>query len=229
MGLVRGMQAAQSQATAAGEDLGVKTIDSVNAGLGTHSPSTKTKQSGRDVGTGLSIGIEQGKSGVMTQGRLLGSAVVTSINAGINLETIRGFGYNAATALAGGIREGKSEAISAAEELATDTITAAKEKLEINSPSHVFERFGAGTIEGYVKGVDENAKAARKSITSALDFRGMDFSGLERRRSEPALDYNLLVAAFKTALKEMSLTIKVGNREVGRALNDLGVQRYGRA
>ena len=63
MGLVRGMQAAQSQATAAGEDLGVKTIDSVNAGLGTHSPSTKTKQSGRDVGTGLSIGIEQGKSG----------------------------------------------------------------------------------------------------------------------------------------------------------------------
>ena len=229
MGLVRGMQAAQSQATAAGEDLGVKTIDSVNAGLGTHSPSTKTKQSGRDVGTGLSIGIEQGKSGVMTQGRLLGSAVVTSINAEINLETIRGFGYNAATALAGGIREGKSEAISAAEELATDTITAAKEKLEINSPSHVFERFGAGTIEGYVKGVDENAKAARKSITSALDFRGMDFSGLERRRSEPALDYNLLVAAFKTALKEMSLTIKVGNREVGRALNDLGVQRYGRA
>ena len=228
-GLVDGMVAAQGEAEAAGEDLGVKTIDSVNAGLGTHSPSTKTKQSGRDVGTGLSIGIEQGKSGVMTQGRLLGSAVVTSINAGINLETIRGFGYNAATALAGGIREGKSEAISAAEELATDTITAAKEKLEINSPSHVFERFGAGTIEGYVKGVDENAKAARKSITSALDFRGMDFSGLERRRSEPALDYNLLVAAFKTALKEMSLTIKVGNREVGRALNDLGVQRYGRA
>ena len=228
-GLVDGMVAAQGEAETAGEDLGVKTIDSVNAGLGTHSPSTKTKQSGRDVGTGLSIGIEQGKSGVMTQGRLLGSAVVTSINAGINLETIRGFGYNAATALAGGIREGKSEAISAAEELATDTITAAKEKLEINSPSHVFERFGAGTIEGYVKGVDENAKAARKSITSALDFRGMDFSGLERRRSEPALDYNLLVAAFKTALKEMSLTIKVGNREVGRALNDLGVQRYGRA
>lgn len=228
-GLVDGMVAAQGEAETAGEDLGVKTIDSVNAGLGTHSPSTKTKQSGRDVGTGLSIGIEQGKSGVMTQGRLLGSAVVTSINAGINLETIRGFGYNAATALAGGIREGKSEAISAAEELATDTITAAKEKLEINSPSHVFERFGAGTIEGYVKGVDENAKAARKSITSALDFRGMDFSGLERRRTEPALDYNLLVAAFKTALKEMSLTIKVGNREVGRALNDLGVQRYGRA
>ena len=63
-GLVQGMQNAQKEAEAAGRDLGVKTVESVNNGLGCQSPSKKTKESGKNVDQGLINGMKEKKTEV---------------------------------------------------------------------------------------------------------------------------------------------------------------------
>lgn len=223
-GLVDGMVAAQGDAETAGEDLGVKTTDGLDTGLGVASPSWKAKVSGLYVGVGLANGLRDGHTSAEIAAGHVGYLVITAIQQKLNSDTIQNIGYSVSTGLALGIRSGESEVIRAAQEVAQSAITAANNKLEINSPSHVFERIGAGTIEGYVKGVDENARAARKSVVNALDMKlaSRDIQ-IQANAAGTLIDYNLLAATMVTALKRAGLTIKYNGREFGRVLSDMGV------
>lgn len=223
-GLVDGMVAAQGEAETAGEDLGVKTTDGLDTGLGVASPSWKARSSGLYVGVGLANGLRDGQTSAESAAGHVGYLVITAIQQKLNSDTIQNIGYSVSTGLALGIRSGESEVIRAAQEVAQSAITAANNKLEINSPSHVFERIGAGTIEGYVKGVDENARAARKSVVNALDMKlaSRDIQ-IQANAAGTLIDYNLLAATMVTALKRAGLTIKYNGREFGRVLSDMGV------
>lgn len=223
-GLVEGIKAAQEDAVAAGEDLGVKTTDGLDTGLGVASPSWKARSSGLYVGVGLANGLRDGQTSAESAAGHVGYLVITAIQQKLNSDTIQNIGYSVSTGLALGIRSGESEVIRAAQEVAQSAITAANNKLEINSPSHVFERIGAGTIEGYVKGVDENARAARKSVVNALDMKlaSRDIQ-IQANAAGTLIDYNLLAATMVTALKRAGLTIKYNGREFGRVLSDMGV------
>ena len=79
-GLVLGMQAAQETATTAGTDLGVKTIDAINEGLGCASPSKKTKTSGKNTGVGLVLGVKESYKAVEASGHEMGNVLVGGIN-----------------------------------------------------------------------------------------------------------------------------------------------------
>ena len=170
IGFVNGMQDAQRMAEEAGTDIGVKTIDNINEGLGCQSPSKKTKESGKNVGEGLIQGIRVKKSTVKVAAGELSEGVITKISSELTAARFKTYGFNVSSGLANGIRLGKSEVINAVSELCGDAIKEAKTKLEINSPSKVFMRFGEGTAEGFGIGYERKIKDVRNLIRESMSY-----------------------------------------------------------
>lgn len=215
MGLVRGMQEAQRAAEASGEDLGVKTIDSVNKGLGCASPSRKTKESGQNVDRGLVNGINAGKGSVQSAAQSVAVAVVGAVRSNLSEGRFYSYGYNVSAGLASGILSGKSQVISAAIEVAAAAESAAKNKLQINSPSKVFKRIGAGTMEGYVLGVRGEMQKVKSTVNEAMNLgegRGV------RKVEMPDNNYRELVNVIQTAAEGRNETpqivVMIGNEKI---------------
>lgn len=215
MGLVRGMQEAQRAAEASGEDLGVKTIDSVNKGLGCASPSRKTKESGQNVDRGLVNGINAGKGSVQSAAQSVAVAVVGAVRSNLSEGRFYSYGYNVSGGLASGILAGKSQVISAAIEVAAAAESAAKNKLQINSPSKVFKRIGAGTMEGYVLGVRGEMQKVKSTVNEAMNLgegRGV------RKVEMPDNNYRELVNVIQTAAEgrneTQQIVVMIGNEKI---------------
>lgn len=173
MGLVEGMQEAQNQATAAGEDLGVKTIDSINDGLGVASPSIKAKAAGIYVDAGLSEGMNSSRMVPITTAGHLADDVIDELISGLNANLVRSYGRNLAESLADGIRAGRSEVIRSATEMAQSAITAAQNKLEIHSPSHVFVDMGENSADAYGIGLENRRKELLRTVAGTMDMSGI--------------------------------------------------------
>ncbi|QNM10245.1 hypothetical protein [Wansuia hejianensis] len=228
LGLVEGMQAAQQQALDAGEDLGIKTIESIDSGLGVNSPSWKTKDAGLNLNLGLSQGMRENMGIIRIAAGETGRVAVGMIETGLNLNAIKGYGSNAASALAEGILKGRSTVIAAATEIAAAAVNAAKEKLEINSPSRVFREMGINSMEGYSLGIKNARSEVSKAVSRAMDFSdlkkdGVSADSLLRENEQNGLTYSNLVRAFSTALHSMDLSMKLNGREFGRVLKEMGV------
>lgn len=173
MGLVEGMQEAQNQATAAGEDLGVKTIDSINDGLGVASPSIKAKAAGIYVDSGLSQGIDASRMVPITTAGHLADDVIDELISGLDANLVRSYGRNLADSLADGIRAGRSEVIRSATEMAQSAITAAQNTLEIHSPSHVFVDMGENSADAYGIGLENRRKELLRTVAGTMDMSGI--------------------------------------------------------
>lgn len=223
MGLVQGMQQAQAAAEAQGSDLGVKVIDSVNEGLGVHSPSTKTTQSGMNTALGLSNGLALGRVTVMISAMGVATTVITQINTLLTESKFRSIGLNVPEGLAKGIRAGKSEVISAASEVASAAIQAANDKLEIHSPSHVFRRMGNNTMESYALGVQDRQSSVEKTVRTAVDFSGIKGSLSSVKGTASVSEQRILANALAEVMKNVKLTAYLGEREVTRALSGMKV------
>lgn len=160
MGLVDGMVAAQAEAEAAGEDLGVKTIDSINSGLGTHSPSWKTYLSGQDVDQGLEDGMESGKVGVSTMAESVGDTAINALKGVGMYWSAYVVGQDFGLGLQAGIVSvADSIAIEAAAAVRT-AINAAKAEQNSNSPAKETMKLGGDWGEGYVVGIREKIPEA---------------------------------------------------------------------
>lgn len=223
LGLVQGMQDAQTMAETSGQDLGVKVVDSVNAGLGVHSPSTKTMQSGMYVDQGLASGLTLGKVTVMIAAMGVAATVVTQINTALTASKFIDAGLNVSEGLASGIKKGKSLVIEAASEVASAAIKAANDKLEIHSPSHVFRRMGNNTMESYALGVKDRRKDVRNSVTDSLNFKGIEGKVDTKTGSAGAAEQQYLYRALISAMSQIKLVAYIGEREITRELSDLGV------
>lgn len=223
LGLVRGMQQAQVSAEAAGQDLGVKTVDSVNEGLGVHSPSTKTMQSGKNTAQGLVNGLNQGKVTTSAAAKGLANSVITQIDTLLTENKFYNAGLNVSQGLAIGIRSGKSEVISAATEVAAAAVDAANKKLEINSPSKAFRRIGEGTMEGFVQGVQNERYSAMTAVTEALDFKGVEGKIDARIGMAGVMEQKMLQRAITEAVSKIKIVSYLNGREVTRGLSDMGV------
>ena len=225
MGLVQGMQSAQKQAEAAGSDLGVKTVESINTGLGCHSPSTKTAESGRNVDQGLANGMRTAEQVVKTAAKSVSDSVVSTVKNSLREEKFRNYGRNVPEGLAAGILSGRSLVINAATDVAADAISAAKNKLEINSPSHAFERLGEGTMEGYILGVQRMNKDVQRTVTAAVNYENINGRiGTNAGVSlATAGNYNMLKTIMRDALKNLSINAYVDGRLLTRELSRLGV------
>ena len=222
MGLVRGMENAQKTAETAGTTLGVKTIESIDSGLGCASPSKKTMASGRNVNQGLIDGMEANKGVVSNQAKTIATNVTNTIDKNLGKWTFITYGYRVSSGLAQGIEDGESKVINAATRVATKAIEAAKKTLDINSPSKVFIELGRGTMEGYVKGILKEEQSVRKTVLNALDFRAAE--GKITGQSESVSQTRMIEKAVKTVMEKVEFKVILGQREVGRGLRGMGVK-----
>ena len=222
MGLVQGMQNAQEKANAAGKDLGVKTVEAENNGLGCQSPSKKTRESGKNVDLGLVQGMKNGESNVKTEARSVASGAINVFAAQCTASKTQLYGYNLSIGLANGISDGRSAVISAASRVASDAIATAKKKLEINSPSKVFWRMGQYSMQGLANGVTENSLLAQNAVKEAVDYSGTSMTFGNMAENEYT-QYKALRNIIKDAVKDLQIRAYLGEREVTRTLSDWGV------
>lgn len=223
IGLVQGMQRAQKMSEAAGKDLGVKTIESVNNGLGVHSPSIKMKESGKNVNLGLVLGMHENKEAVQEAAKGVAVAATQTISTILDKKKFEGYGRNISQGLAQGISSGKSVVISAATNVAEESIRAAKRALDINSPSRKFRKLGHGTIEGYVVGIQEKASMVKKTVTSALHFGDLERNINTRNGNIAERENRKLVMELGNIIRQMKVNTYLNGRELTRGLSDLGV------
>lgn len=222
-GLVQGMQAAQESAEAAGRTLGVKTVDSVNSGLGCASPSKKTRQSGIYTATGLVQGMDSATGLVTAAGGRLATAATTPIADRLTKENFHKYGENITKGLKEGIESGKSEVIESIKDLCEDTIRKAKEKLEIHSPSHVFRSMGNNTMDSFALGVTERRRTVKNIVAGAVDFTDVSSTVPQTAGRMSREDYNQMKAAWSDAASNMKFAVYLNGREVSRELSRMGV------
>lgn len=223
LGLVQGMQQAQKMSEAAGKDLGVKTIESVNNALGVHSPSVKMKESGKNVNIGLVLGMNENKSAVQTVAKGVATAVIKTMGTMLNKARFQEYGKNVSQGLAEGIISGRSGVISAATNVATESIRAAKNALDINSPSKKFKALGKGTMEGYILGIQEETGKVNKEVEKSLDFGNMQRKLNARYGSIEARENENMLAKIESIMSKMKVVAYLNGREVTRGLSDMGV------
>lgn len=71
--------------------------------------------------------------------------------------------------LADGIENGRSGVVNAVAEVVAAAIAKAKSKLDIHSPSKVFEGFGAYSMEGYEIGIKDKMKSVMRTVQNSMD------------------------------------------------------------
>lgn len=159
-GFIQGLKQTVSQAEAAAEEFGDTNLDALKAALGVSSPSKITQQYGIWTAQGLSNGLRSGQTDVITASRQLAQQVENTIRNGLNQSTFYNAGLNAAYGMANGIRAGRSSVVNAAASVAAAAASAARSRLQIHSPSKVFEEIGEYTTEGFAQGIENSAAMA---------------------------------------------------------------------
>ena len=227
-GLVKGMQDAQAAAEAQGNDLGVKVIESVDSGLGVHSPSTKTTQSGMYVDQGLANGMNLGKATVMIASMGVAMTITNQLNSMLTIAQFTNIGTRITEGLALGIQQGKSQVIYAVTEAAGAAIRAANEKLEIHSPSHVFRRMGNNTMESYGLGVKDRTESVKNSVMESLNFSNINGKIDTKAGRVGIAEQNILRNTILEGMSKIKLVAYMEGREVTRSLSDMGVMFHAR-
>lgn len=113
---------------------------------------------GKSFMTQMSSGIARSNGEIKNAATVAMSGVIST------LRDYRGqfqsAGYWCISGLAVGIRSGRSEAISAASEVASAALKAANDKLKVASPSKEFMKTGRWSVLGLAKGMRDNANVA---------------------------------------------------------------------
>jgi TP901 family phage tail tape measure protein len=124
--------------------------------------ASSAAEAGKAAPEGVATGVNDNQSLAVTA--VLGLVAAAGGPLGTLGATGLTMGVSAIQGLIDGAEKKRTDLVNKFTSLASAAIEAAHKKLEINSPSKVFMRIGAGTVEGFVKGVDENWQLAQKSM-----------------------------------------------------------------
>lgn len=124
--------------------------------------------------------IAQFVNGITSNKSKVSSAMTSSLSSAVT--SARGYYssfYNAGSYLVSGFASGISantwRAEAKAKAMANAAERAAKEALDINSPSRVFAALGSGVVEGFVKGIDDNVSDAGIAASGMADVARTGF------------------------------------------------------
>lgn len=149
------------------------TISNVESDLDTaadiNSPSKRMKPTGGYIAAGVGAG--------MAEYDFSGDAAATmanlesALNAAFTANSTRSVGLNAMFGMAAGVRAGQSAVIAAMRSAAQNAVAAAKNALQIHSPSRVFrDEVGAMTMKGFGQGVLQETKEQAQIIRNASRY-----------------------------------------------------------
>lgn len=149
--------------------------------------------------THLSKGITSGKA-----------AVISSTTSGLSsaVTAARGYYssfYSAGSYLVSGFANGISanayKAVAKARAMAQAATAAAKEALQINSPSKVFEGIGSGVVEGFASGIEMSGDMSKKAIFDMM--HGITDAGENGAQSVSDTISNTISSSAATAAKTL--------------------------
>lgn len=134
----------------------------IDTGLNTVSDSiSRFETSGNHLMTGFQNGLDTGKNSVSTTVSSMMSGIVISLNA--YYDGFYNAGSHVVTGFSSGIKDNKSLAINAAIEVAREALQAAKDELDINSPSKEFALLGLYSDEGFAFGLRSNLSRVKNA------------------------------------------------------------------
>ena len=154
---------------------GKETITNIVSGISSKASEVKTKiqnavtqalsaakaKAGEFLSAGTQI-ISKLVSGISTKASEISSKIKTAITNAKNAASgmasqFRSIGVNIISSMASGISSMASSIASKARSVVQGAVNAAKNALGIHSPSRVFREIGDYTVQGFVKGLDDNA------------------------------------------------------------------------
>ena len=170
-GLINGLQNLQKEVTDAADDVGEDTIEAINKALGTHSPSKKTLQSGKDTDQGLANGLTQGKGVIITAINGITTLVDNNLIGKLRQKkaTLQTVGTELCTALSVGINLGRNNVstaitgVSATIQNATSTL-----KGQEQAWKSIGTALCAGLAAGILAGQSQVMAAVVKVTTEAI-------------------------------------------------------------
>lgn len=144
-------------------------LNALNEAADINSPSKRMNPTGEFIAAGIGVG--------MAQYDFSGDAAVTvanlesAISAAFMTSSLRSVGLNAMSGMAAGVRAGQSAVISAMRSAAQNAVAAAKNALQIHSPSRVFrDEVGVMTMKGFGQGVLQETKEQAQIIRNASRY-----------------------------------------------------------
>lgn len=122
-------------------------------------------------GTELINGLVQGISSMYGSCTKAASGAIEAAKRGVGNvgKALWGAGKSLVEGFVGGITSMASSVAKAASDVVSKAIKAAKDALQINSPSKVFMRIGNSVDEGFVKGIDQDSDTVVASATNLVD------------------------------------------------------------
>lgn len=166
-GLRNGIARNVKLATEAAKSMATKTITSVNNTL----KQDKFYQYGQRVPQGLARGISAGKMAPINQTRSMIESVRIMAS---RTPSLYNDGLNMAYGLANGIYAGRAAVVNAVSYMCTSAINQARNDLQINSLSKVFEELGGYTAEGFAVGYEKKISEVNSMIRDSIQPPAMN-------------------------------------------------------
>lgn len=178
-GLVSGISVNQKQVYNETERLGEMAAQGYEDEMEIHSPSKVFKRLGGYTVEGLASGI---KSQTGTIKKAMSSIQKTVKAVKLDQNTLYDEGEDVSKGLANGIKAGRSNVINAVSQVCAAAVKEARSKLDIHSPSKVFEKLGGYTAEGFGIGYKNKMNDVNGMIRESMDIPTM--TGNERNISK---------------------------------------------
>lgn len=157
----------------AAEEMAQGTLDTAKDVLDINSPSKEFEQIGEYVDQGLVGGIKDNQKNVLDIIESLCSSMLQTGRNGITTTDWQTIGKRIPDGLATGIRAGQSSVVSAIVDMCTKAVEAAKQNLDIHSPSRQFAYLGEMSGEGYITGWKQSMANIESVISNSLPDASM--------------------------------------------------------
>lgn len=140
-----------------------------------YSPRLKKMEGvGKHYDEGLGSGIKTNKKVVINEANQLVTNLLSETEKGIPFDDYKTIGMNITDGLREGIESGRSGVIESIRSLCTEAITAARNTLDIHSPSRAFSFMGEMSGEGYISGWRESMANIDGIIADSLPDTSVD-------------------------------------------------------
>lgn len=165
LGYVNGMASTLQQAKDQASTMGYESLNSLQTALQEHSPSKATEEMGVNLGAGLQNGMNSSTVGCLNAAQLLARTVLVRFQMDLDKQNFIDIGKNIGEGLVEGMSDSSimSKVISTASDLAKSAYDAAREALDVNSPSRKFRSLGRSAVEGFAQGFDRYSKLSTRA------------------------------------------------------------------
>lgn len=172
-GFKTGISGSAEDVAVAAEDMAQGTLDATMKKLDEHSPSKEFEAIGDNVDQGMILGIKGSQQDVINAIEALCSAMISKGQNCVTQSRWSEIGRRIPEGMKAGIEAGTSSVVAAVENMAAKAVQAAKDKLQIHSPSREFFYMGQMSGEGYKNGLKASMANVNALIEATMPDRSM--------------------------------------------------------